>query len=243
MNAPEFASSPHPVCTTSEAARRLGVSSTTVQVMAERGELKAWRTRGGHRRISVDSVESIQRQRSAMVGSHRPEAAALCVLVMEHGGDGAESYAAALRAWGWPLQVLSAADGLEALLLIERRRPDIVIMDMELPRFDGLAFTQTLRGHHEFDAVQIVALAGTAGASSGLRSGAIAGVAVYAKPVSIEKLQGFIEAHLLRQSFAAPSPVEADSLREARGGAVAARLTSGASRQRSQGATEAASAA
>ncbi|MFM8557014.1 MAG: excisionase family DNA-binding protein [Betaproteobacteria bacterium] len=47
MNAPEFASSPHPVCTTSEAARRLGVSSTTVQVMVERGELKAWRTRGG----------------------------------------------------------------------------------------------------------------------------------------------------------------------------------------------------
>lgn len=243
MNAPEFASNPHPVCTTSEAARRLGVSSTTVQVMVERGELKAWRTRGGHRRISVDSVESIQRQRSAMVGSHRPEAAALCVLVVEQGGDGAESYAAALRAWGWPLQVLSAADGLEALLLIERRRPDIVIMDMELPRFDGLAFTQTLRGHHEFDAVQIVALAGAAGVSGGLRSGSIAGVAVYTKPVSIEKLQGFIEAHLLRQSFAAPSITEGDPLGETRVEPAAVRLNTRSGRQRSQGAAEAAPAA
>lgn len=243
MNAPEFAPNPHPVCTTSEAARRLGLSSTTVQVMVERGELKAWRTRGGHRRISVDSVESIQRQRSAMVGSHRPEAASLCVLVMERGGEGAESYAAALRAWGWPLQVLSAADGLEALLLIERRRPDIVIMDMELPRFDGLAFTHTLRSHHEFDAVQIVALAGTAGAPSGLRSGSIAGVAVYTKPVSIEKLQGFIEAHLLRQSFAAAPLPEGDPVRETRKVPAPVRLSTRSSRQRSQGAAEAAPAA
>ena len=178
-----------------------------------------------------------------MVGSHRPEAASLCVLVMERGGEGAESYAAALRAWGWPLQVLSAADGLEALLLIERRRPDIVIMDMELPRFDGLAFTHTLRSHHEFDAVQIVALAGTAGAPSGLRPRTIAGVPVYTKPVSSEKLQGFIEAHLLRQSFAATPLPEADPVREIRKVPAPVRLSTRSSRQRSQGAAEAAPAA
>lgn len=68
-------SPPNPlaVCTTSEAARRLGVSSTTVQVMVERGELKAWRTRGGHRRISLDSVDSVQRQRGVLGRGTRPK--------------------------------------------------------------------------------------------------------------------------------------------------------------------------
>ena len=202
-------SPPNPlaVCTTSEAARRLGVSSTTVQVMVERGELKAWRTRGGHRRISLDSVDSVQRQRGVLGARFAPQGAALCVLVVEgeaqatHGetAPGA-SCVATLRSWEWPLQVLAAGDGLEALLLVERRRPDVVIVDFDLPRLDGVEFVRSLRAHHEFDAVQIIALSEKP--ASARAAGLAAGVAIYGKPVPYEKLQGFIEALVLRRELA-----------------------------------------
>jgi excisionase family DNA binding protein len=43
-------------CTTREAAGLLGVSLSTAQNWAESGLLNSWKTEGGHRRISRDSV-------------------------------------------------------------------------------------------------------------------------------------------------------------------------------------------
>lgn len=41
---------------TAEAARMLGLSTTLVQTLVDQGELKGWKTRGGHRRISLESI-------------------------------------------------------------------------------------------------------------------------------------------------------------------------------------------
>ncbi|MBS4049565.1 MAG: excisionase family DNA-binding protein, partial [Alphaproteobacteria bacterium] len=43
-------------CGTFYAAKVLGMSVGTVQALVQRGELKAWRTQGGHRRISLESI-------------------------------------------------------------------------------------------------------------------------------------------------------------------------------------------
>lgn len=43
-------------CTTREAANLMGVSVSTVQMWAESGLLDAWKTDGGHRRISRESI-------------------------------------------------------------------------------------------------------------------------------------------------------------------------------------------
>lgn len=44
-------------CSTLEAARRLGLAVRSVQMMVDRGELQAWKTPGGHRRILRASVD------------------------------------------------------------------------------------------------------------------------------------------------------------------------------------------
>ena len=43
--------------TTLEVAQRLGLAVRSVQLMVDRGELEAWKTPGGHRRISRASVD------------------------------------------------------------------------------------------------------------------------------------------------------------------------------------------
>ena len=43
--------------TTIDAAQLLGLAVRSVQLMVDRGELDAWKTPGGHRRISRVSVE------------------------------------------------------------------------------------------------------------------------------------------------------------------------------------------
>jgi len=45
-------------CSTIEAAKLLGLAVRSVQLMVDRGDLKAWKTPGGHRRISRESVHA-----------------------------------------------------------------------------------------------------------------------------------------------------------------------------------------
>ena len=58
-------------CSTLEVARQLGMAVRSVQLMVDRGELEAWKTPGGHRRILRVSVERWLAQRRGVIGVPR----------------------------------------------------------------------------------------------------------------------------------------------------------------------------
>ena len=57
---------------------------------------------------------------------------------------------------GW--NVLEAEDGLEALDLVREQRPDLVVMDVMMPRMDGLAFLKELRADPSIAHTSVIAL-------------------------------------------------------------------------------------
>lgn len=63
-------------CSTRDVARVLGMAVRSVQLMVDRGELEAWKTPGGHRRIAKASVERWLAQRQAPPGAGPAPAAA-----------------------------------------------------------------------------------------------------------------------------------------------------------------------
>lgn len=95
-------------------------------------------------------------------------------------------------------QVVSAREALTGLDLAKRTRPDLILMDVQLPGMDGLEATRRLRADADFRTLPIIAL--TALAMPGDRERCLAaGVTDYVtKPISLKKLAAMIENYLLR---------------------------------------------
>ena len=81
------------------------------------------------------------------------------ILVVEDHAPTREAYAAYLVDCGY--RVIEAAHGGEAILHVHRYRPDLVLMDINMPVLDGLETAESLRAHVPAAGLRIVALTGS----------------------------------------------------------------------------------
>ncbi len=69
-------------------------------------------------------------------------------------------------------ELVTAADGAEGLTMVEKERPDLILMDISLPVIDGYKATERIKSNPEFSHIPIIAL--TAHAMSGDKEKALA---------------------------------------------------------------------
>jgi two-component system cell cycle response regulator DivK len=93
-------------------------------------------------------------------------------------------------------EVVTAADGEQALAMARAEAPDLILMDLSLPVLDGWEATRRLKAADETRAIPVLAL--TAHALAEEREAALAtGCDDYdTKPVDLPRLLGKIEALL-----------------------------------------------
>ena len=80
------------------------------------------------------------------------------ILIAEDSADSREMMQVLLETRGY--QVVAADDGMHALEVALSSRPDLVLMDLELPKLDGLSVTRELRLHPTLTEVPIIILSG-----------------------------------------------------------------------------------
>jgi DNA-binding response OmpR family regulator len=95
--------------------------------------------------------------------------------------------------------VITAADGEEALTLATTRLPDLVVLDMMMPKANGLEVTRSLRGLDATKDIPVILLTARA-QEADVASGFEAGVDDYVKkPFSPKDLQLRVQALLERR--------------------------------------------
>ncbi len=55
-------------------------------------------------------------------------------------------------------QVVEASDGEQAVAVAVQQKPALILMDLSLPKLDGLAATRQIRHHRDFSGTPIVAV-------------------------------------------------------------------------------------
>ena len=114
------------------------------------------------------------------------------VLVVDDNSDAATSLAMLLEMEN--CEVRTAADGEEALAQVEAFQPELIFMDLAMPRLDGVAATQRIRALPQCQRVRIVALTGWGQATDRQRTRAAGMDHHLIKPVSLDDLRSVLAA-------------------------------------------------
>jgi PAS domain S-box-containing protein len=114
------------------------------------------------------------------------------ILVVDDNRDGAESLAMMLRLMG--NEVSLAHDGVEAVEAAGRVRPEVILMDVGMPRLNGLDAARQIREQPWGRAVTIVALTGWGQENDRERSRAAGCDGHLVKPVAVEDLSRLLAA-------------------------------------------------
>ena len=96
-------------------------------------------------------------------------------------------------------RVVEAVNGEQAVEAAERENPDVILMDLSLPKLDGLAATRRIRERDGMGRVPIVAV--SAHDTSDFHADALAaGCNEYmTKPIDFDQLEGLLKRLLEKQ--------------------------------------------
>jgi len=116
------------------------------------------------------------------------------ILIVEDNQDSRELVVKILKNRGY--QLIEAVDGEDALEKAITERPDLILMDISIPKIDGYEVTRMLKSRKEFKYTPIIAL--TAHAMKGDREKAIecGCVGYITKPINIHELPEQIKSYL-----------------------------------------------
>lgn len=120
----------------------------------------------------------------------RPVAVKRTVLVADDNQDGAEALTMLLEILGHTVHV--AHDGIEAVALAERVHPDIVFMDIGMPRLSGLDATRQIRQRDWGKSMTIIALTGWGQDADRQRSRDVGCDGHMVKPINADDLSNML---------------------------------------------------
>ena len=192
------------VCSTREAADRLGVSLRTVQLWSEAGLLRAWKTPGGHRRILTSSVDQLIQRRGGEIARRAPDGN-YQVLIVEDEPDFRRLFELHLRSWELPLELQSVPSGFDALVRIGASRPDLLITDLRMPGIDGFEMLRALKSSGAISELEVIVVTALTDHTINERGGLPDGVTVLHKPLRFAQLRRHLDERVVQWQRATAS--------------------------------------
>lgn len=181
-------------CGTTYAAKLLGLSVGTIQTLVEKNELLAWKTQGGHRRISMPSIREYQRKHNMLTTLADPKDQRLRVLLVEDDAVTREMLKDFCNRCPMPVDCTAMSSGLEALIDISSIQPDVLIADLNMPGVDGFELLRTLRNNPLFNKMTCLVVSALSQEDIEARGGLPEGTIFMAKPINMHWFNGFFSA-------------------------------------------------
>lgn len=150
---------------------------------------RPWPPAGGRTLGSVAPPVRVTPAFAPPIGPQMPT-----ILLVEDNPDNRAIYLVALEHYGY--SVLEAQDGEEAIRLAREEHPDLILMDVSIPKIDGWEATRILKADPATRAIPILALTAHALAADRAKAVEVGCDAYLAKPIEPRRVAEEIERHL-----------------------------------------------
>jgi excisionase family DNA binding protein len=179
-------------CGTSKAADLLQLSVGTVQSLVDKNILHAWITQGGHRRISLESIQSYQVQQQKLPALQRLLNDRLRVMVVDDDSVTRHMLQDACLAAHPHVDCCAMGSAIDALLHIPLFKPNILLLDLLMPQVDGWALARQLLETESLAQMQIITLSALTQEQLNDRGGPPPNTHFIQKPVDLSWLRGYL---------------------------------------------------
>lgn len=183
---------PDDYCSTSYAGKLLGLSIGTVQGLVEKKELNAWKTQGGHRRISLQSIKDYMTKHNIKDPVPKLRTEHLRILLVEDDPITREVLIKYCDNFNLPVDCTAMSSGMEALIDIASINPDMLITDLDMPGINGFELLKTLRQNPIFNRMIILAVSALTPDDIEKNGGLPEGSIFISKPVKLDWFHGFL---------------------------------------------------
>jgi len=183
-------------CGTSYAAKLLNLSVGSIQSLVEKNELIAWKTQGGHRRISIESIYQYQNRANLSPKAPNHNGHYLKVMVVEDDDNTRAMYQAHFDEWDLPLDAILQASAIEALLDIPVVNPQVLVTDLRMPGIDGVEMLRQLSAHPQYAHLAVIVITGLSEEEISSYGELPAGTHILRKPIDMGWLKGYFQAML-----------------------------------------------
>jgi excisionase family DNA binding protein len=138
--------------TLGQAAKYLGVAQSTIRKWSDSGRLPAFYTPGGHRRFRRGDLDQF-------LGSSRGAGRSRPLVLIVDDDDGLREYLRSnLEIEGY--LVREAASAEEGLAVLEDEPPDLILLDVMMPRMSGWEMLQRVQEKHGVGAIPVIMFSG-----------------------------------------------------------------------------------
>ena len=145
--------------TTFKISRICGVNPTTVQNWVKEKKLQAFQTPGGHRRVQKEDLIVFLEKFGMPIPAELEQNPPL-VLIVDDESEILDLIEDLIHSGDANVEVKKAQSGVEALLMIGERKPDLLILDLKMPGMDGYEVCHKLKSSPGTRNIRIVAISG-----------------------------------------------------------------------------------
>jgi len=182
---------------TTRAASLLGLSVGTVHKLVEANTLQAWKTHGGHRRISMKSISAyLKANHGATIRGNELKENLPQVLIVEDDENTRKMYAANFDKWDIPLEVLSYCSAVEVLVDFHALTPILLITDLRMPNMNGFEFIKTIRKNKKYYDLPILVVTSMSDEEVQEKGGLDPDILILKKPLDMRTFKSFLQSYL-----------------------------------------------
>ena len=138
--------------TLGQAAKYLGVAQSTIRKWSDQGLMPAFYTPGGHRRFRRRDLDDFL-TRSGRAGRPGP-----LVLIVDDDADLRKYVRASLEAEGYTVREAGSAE--EGLAALDEEPPDLILLDVMMPKVDGWEMLRRVQERHDVGAIPVIMFSG-----------------------------------------------------------------------------------